>query len=364
MAKPLNTHILISMIGLTLLAFAVMYGGITLFYFVVYPAFYPDAVYDEKWQLVDFIVLGLILATGIVAASVVGWRLARNIAAPLHSVAAAARAIASGDFSARAQNVRWSFGEASSLLTDFNTMAERLEKTEAELKYANSSIAHELRTPLTILRGRLQGLLDGAFQPSPELYGRLIDHVNDLSSIVEELRTLAMANAGKLELNTELADLPTEVEAVLAAASQELSAAGITPRAILNEARGRTDRAKLRQALHALLQNCIRYAPGSTVTVETGTRPGLVFVCVSDDGPGLSPEGSIRAFERFWRADDSRTRARGGSGLGLPIVRSIARAHGGEAEIVEREGPGLTIEVRFPTGDPAEAQKGARQLSA
>lgn len=349
MAKPLNTHILISMIGLTLLAFAVMYGGITLFYFVLYPAFYPDAVYDEKWQLVDFIVLGLILATGIVAASIVGWRLARNIAQPLHSVAAAARSIAAGDFSARAQNVRWSFGEASSLLTDFNTMAERLEKTEAELKYANSSIAHELRTPLTILRGRLQGLLDGAFQPTPELYARLIDHVEDLSNIVEELRTLAMANAGRLELNLEPADLPAEVEAVLVSVGEDLSAAGITVRPQLKPAKSQADRAKLRQALHALLQNCIRYAPGCEVVVETGARPGFVYISVSDDGPGLSPEGRARAFERFWRADDSRTRARGGSGLGLPIVRSIARAHGGEAELVDRGEPGVSVEIRLPT---------------
>ncbi|MCM2292503.1 ATP-binding protein [Allorhizobium sp. BGMRC 0089] len=348
MAKPLNTHILISMIGLTLLAFAVMYGGITLFYFVIYPALYPDAVYEEKWQLVDFVVLGLILATGIVAASFVGWRLARNIAAPLHSVATAARAIAAGDFSTRAENVRWSFGEASDLLADFNSMAERLEKTEAELKYANSAIAHELRTPLTILRGRLQGLLDGAFQPTPELYTRLIDHVDDLSSIVEELRTLAMANAGQLDLTLEEADLPTEVEAVLTVVGADLSAAGINTRSDLKPARTIADRAKLRQALHALLQNCIRYAPGSMVTIETGMRQDTAFIRVSDDGPGLSNEGRARAFERFWRADGSRTRARGGSGLGLPIVHSIARAHGGEAVLVDRTGPGLTVEIRLP----------------
>lgn len=348
MAKPLNTHLLVSMIGLTLLAFAVMYGGITLFYFVIYPAMYPDAAYDEKWQLVDFVVLGLILATGIVAASFVGWRLARNIAAPLHSVATAARAIATGDFSARAENMRWSFGEASDLLADFNAMAERLERTEVELKYANSSIAHELRTPLTILRGRLQGLLDGAFKPTPELYGRLIDHVDDLSSIVEELRTLAMANAGKLELNLEQSDLATEVDAVLGVVGADLAAVGITTKDDLKPAKSLADRAKLRQALHALLQNCIRYAPRSMVTIETGMRQGAAFIRVSDDGPGLSEEGRARAFERFWRADGSRTRARGGSGLGLPIVRGIARAHGGEAVLVEHAGPGLTVEIRLP----------------
>lgn len=348
MAKPLNTHMLVSMIGLTLLAFAVMYGGITLFYFIIYPAMYPDAAYEEKWQLVDFVVLGLILATGIVAASIVGWRLARNIAAPLHSVATAARAIATGDFSARAESMRWSFGEASDLLADFNTMAERLERTEAELKYANSAIAHELRTPLTILRGRLQGLLDGAFQPTPELYTRLIDHVDDLSSIVEELRTLAMANAGKLELKLEPADLSSEAKAVLAVIGDDLSAAGITMRWDLKSARTLADRAKLRQALHALLQNCIRYAPGSTASVETGAMADHVFLRVCDNGPGLSPEGRARAFERFWRADDFRTRARGGSGLGLSIVRSIARAHGGEANLAEGEGPGVTVEIRLP----------------
>lgn len=350
MAKTLNSHILIAMIGLTLLAFAVMYGGMTLFYFFLYPALYPDAALDEKWQLADFIVLGLILATGIIAASLVGWRLAQNIAKPLHSVAVAARAIAAGDFTARADRVRWSFGEANSLLADFNTMAERLQKTESELKYANSSIAHELRTPLTILRGRLQGLHDGAFQPTPELYMRLIDHVEDLSTIVEELRTLAMANAGRLELDVQPADFATDLEAVLASVDRDLSAAGITLRKNLQPAQTHADRAKLRQAMHALLQNCIRYAPSSSVSVETGRSLDFAFIRISDTGPGLSAEGRERAFDRFWRADDSRTRARGGSGLGLPIVRSIARAHHGEASIIDREGPGLTVEIRLPAG--------------
>ncbi|MCD2174418.1 sensor histidine kinase [Rhizobium sp. C4] len=348
MAKPLNTHILISTIGLTLLAFAVMYGGMTMFYFILYPWLYPEIGYDEKWQLIDFVVLGTILATGILAASFVGWRLAQNIARPLHSVAVAARTIAAGDFTARAQKVRWSFGEASSLLADFNTMAERLEKTEAELKYANSSIAHELRTPLTILRGRLQGLHDGAFEATPELYLRLIEHVDDLSGIVEELRTLAMANAGRLELDLRPVDVTREIEAVLSLVEQELSVAGISVRVKLTPVETRADGAKLRQALHALLQNCIRYAPASIVTIETGRAAEFAFIRISDNGPGLSPEGRERAFERFWRADESRTRARGGSGLGLSIVRGIARAHGGEAELVDRDGPGLTVEIRLP----------------
>ncbi|WP_233290855.1 ATP-binding protein [Shinella sp. PSBB067] len=354
MARSLNAQIVRVMSALTLAAFAVMVTGTFGYYTFFYPWLYPDDLYSDKWNAGDFVVLGLILAISLSAAAVVAWRLAQSIVQPLKSVAGAVHLIAHGDFSARAETIRTVYGEAESLIADFNAMAMRLENAEAELKYSNSAIAHELRTPLTILRGRLQGLSDGVFTPSPELYGRLIAHVDDLARIVEDLRTLGLSNAGRLELKLDEIDLAIEVESVTASIEQDLAKAGLAVEYDLGSAVVVADRARIRQALFAILDNARRYAPRSTLSIQTRRARDRVVIRCTDDGPGLPPGTGHRAFERFWRADDSRARASGGSGLGLPVVQAIARAHGGDAIVTgNEEGSGLSIEIWLPAGGPA-----------
>lgn len=349
----LNAGLVRAMVLLTLLAFVVVYGGLVAYFFFIYDWLYPEGEYDSAWQLGDTITLGLLLGIGILTASILGWRLARYVTEPLKSVASAARTIARGDFSARAVLPRRSFGEAGELVSDFNLMAERLERAETELKYSNSAIAHELRTPLTILRGRLQGLLDGAFQPTPQLYLRLIAHVDDLGGIVEELRTLALSNAGQLDLQYSGLDLATEVAAAADSMEDDLSIAGSLVVRRLKPAVTMADKPRLRQAIVALLDNCRRYAPNSTVYLETWKDKDYVYFRCTDTGPGLADESRNRAFERFWRADDSRNRVSGGSGLGLPIVKAIMQAHGGDAVIQPTEGRGFSIDLHLPRREEA-----------
>lgn len=334
--------------ALTLVAFAVMYFGWLLYYTVFYEWFYPASSNSDKWNTGDFIVLGMILAIGLSAAAIVGWRLALTIVRPLKSVASAARSIAGGNFSIRAATMQTSFGEAESLISDFNAMASRLESAEAELKYSNSAIAHELRTPLTILRGRLQGLSDGVFEPSPEIYGRLLAHVEDLTRIVEDLRTLGLSNAGRLELKLDQIDLADEAEVAIASVEQDLTSAGITVDRDLGRAVVLADKARIRQVLFAVLDNARRYAPNSTVVIQTRRTKDRAVIRYSDTGPGLPAGLEGRAFERFWRADDSRARGSGGAGLGLSIVQAIARAHGGDAALAENGGSGASIEIWLP----------------
>lgn len=348
MGKNLNSLIVRAMISLTLLAFAVVYFGLMAYFFFIYDWLYPDFMDDDVLRTGDIVTLGLLLGIGISTASLLGWVLARRIVDPLKSVADAARKVANGDFSARASLRHGNFGEARDLVNDFNQMAERLQRAESELQYSNSAIAHELRTPLTILRGRLQGLLDGVFAPSSESYSRLIGHVDDLSAIVEELRTLALGNAGKLDLQCTRIDLAVEAESVLVSLEDQFRIAGIKTVSALGPAITDADRWRVRQAFVALLENCCRYAPQSTVSVETGVASEHVFFRCSDTGPGLSEENRSRAFERFWRADDSRGRRRGGSGLGLSIVKAIAEAHGGDAKILPLGNAGFGIEILIP----------------
>ncbi|MBJ2153155.1 HAMP domain-containing histidine kinase [Paracoccus sp. IB05] len=348
MAANLNARISRTIVALTLIAATVVYVGLMVYFFFIYEWLYPDPDSESLWRTADTVMVLVLLAFGLLTASGIGWRLAVRIVTPLKSVAGAARQIASGDFSARAELPRGSFREAADLLDDFNLMAERLERAETELAYSNSAIAHELRTPLTILRGRLQGLSDGVFDPTPQLYDRLIAHVDHLSAIVEELRTLALSTAGQLELNCRPLDLADEVTAALTTQEADLTAAGIHLTRSLASAPVEADQMRLRQIFVAVLDNCRRYAPQSEVHVETLAEAGAVIFRCSDTGPGLSGENHARAFDRFWRADESRGRSLGGSGLGLPIVRAIARAHGGEARIIPRETPGLTVEIRLP----------------
>lgn len=349
MARNLNRHLFVAMATLSLLASAVMYFGWIFYDEFVFDRIYGNTDYSEKWNAGDYVCLGLILTTGLVAAAAVGFRTARGIVLPLKSIANMVHLIASSDFSARAECPKKVFKEAQSLIADFNSMAERLQNAEAELKYSNSAIAHELRTPLTILRGRLQGLSDGAYKPSQELYGRLIAQVDDLARIVEDLRTLGLSSAGKLELNLEEIDLAQEAGSVTASIEQELAGVGITVKPDLRRAPAIGDRARLRQAMLAVLDNVRRYAPESIVTVETRATKDRAFVRLSDNGPGLSAASKKRVFDRFWRDDGSRARASGGSGLGLPVVKAIANAHGGDAVVVDIESKGLAIEIWLPT---------------
>ncbi|MFD1747346.1 ATP-binding protein [Rhizobium helianthi] len=350
----LNARLVRAMILLALLAFVVVYAGLVAYFFFIYEWINPDIDFDSPWQFSDFVGLGIILGMGILTASVAGWWLARYVTEPLKSVASAAQKIAQGDFSARAILPRRSFGEANELMADFNLMAERLERAETELKYSNSAIAHELRTPLTILRGRLQGLVDNAFEPSSDLYLRLIAHVDDLSEIVEKMRTLGLSNAGQLDLQYSRLDLAAEVDAAALSMEGELSGADIVLVKRLGIAVFNADKPRIRQSIIAILDNCRRYAPSSTVLLETGRSNSYVFFRCTDTGPGISRENASRVFERFWRADDSRSRVSGGSGLGLSIVKAITSAHGGSALVLPPEERGFSIELRFPLSKPGE----------
>ncbi len=220
-------------------------------------------------------------------ASLAGWHHARRVIIPLEAVAHAAREIAEGNFKARAKVSGKVFGEAENLIDDFNDMAERLERAEAELRYWNSAIAHELRTPLTILKGRLHGLLSGVFAPSPALYGGLLSHVDGLACLVEDLRTLGLFSVDRLELKLEEFNLATEAEFVIASIEDELGKAGIRTKLVARPVTLHADKSRIRQALLAILDNARRYAPNSMVTVETRPHSHFAVIRVSDTGPGL-----------------------------------------------------------------------------
>lgn len=285
----------------------------------------------------------------VVVASAFGAFMARRLGQGLRDVAGAARRVAGGDLSARAAAIGGASIEEAQLTRDFNAMAAALQRADRELKDSTAAIAHELRTPLTVLSGRLHGIEDGVFDAGSGQIGSLIAQVDNLTRLVEDLRTVSLANSGQLTLNLAAIDLSDEVERVIEAMHPDLRAAGLAVVLDLDAAPMIGDPQRLRQALGAVLANAQRYAANSgDLRIETRSPRDAVIVRVLDRGPGVSAEASARAFERFWRGEQSRARHSGGSGLGLSVVRAIAEAHGGTVSLTARDGGGAVFEMILP----------------
>jgi two-component system, OmpR family, sensor histidine kinase AdeS len=308
---------------------------------------------NDRLKIESDAVFYVLIAIAALMTFALGYVFVGRLGRGLSDVGDAARMIAQGDLSARARPVQFASREEVQLTRDFNAMAVALQHADLELKDSTAAIAHELRTPLTILGGRLHGIEDGVFDASPEHIRSLILQVDGLGRLVEDLRTLSLANSGKLTLNLAAIDLAEEVRHVIATLHPDLDAAGLDTVLDLEPAPFIGDGPRLRQAIGAVLANAQRYAAHSGVLrIETHSGRDYIVVRVLDSGPGLSAEASSRAFERFWRGEQSRARHYGGSGLGLSVVRAIADAHGGTVALTDRESGGAAFEMILPH-DPA-----------
>lgn len=202
-----------------------------------------------------------------------------------------------------------------------------------------ADVAHELRTPLAILQGRIEGLLDGVYPRDEPHLAELLDETRHLARLVEDLGTLAHAEAGALELRKEPVDLGDLLRDVAAS----------LPRPIAVEVPAElpaieVDPLRIRQILLNLLANALRHTPAEgVIAVEVEARPQQMLIRVRDTGSGIPPEDLPRIFERFQKGSDSR-----GSGLGLPIARKLVLAHGGEIGIESVLGKGTEVTVSLP----------------
>ena len=280
---------------------------------------------QELLVLFGFVVISL------VSSALIGVIVAGRLSRPIELVAFAARQVTAGSFDAEVEVTVGQSLEALELMCSFNTMTASLKRAELEASGSAAAIAHELRTPLTILRGRLQGIADGAFEPSPDLLLALIAQVDTLSAIVDDLATLTNLTAARGDFERYFVDLADIAHRVLMSVADDINAVGIDLETDLNAAPTNASPERMGQALNALIQNVIRYAAdGGYLHVATGRVSEGVFLKVIDNGPGIPVEHRERVFERWWREDESRSRAKGGSGLGLSVVKAIVDAHGGE----------------------------------
>ncbi|WP_420962822.1 ATP-binding protein [Brucella sp. IR073] len=305
-----------------------------------------DKPTDFELQM-SVLVCSLLSAT---LCSLIGVWLARRIAHPLQKLADAAESLKSGDFSARVGVSHANTREVASLVESFNALAVSLETMEERLRFNNMAVAHELRTPVTILRGSIQGMLDGVFPTEPKTLSSLLTQVESLSRLIEDLRTLSLAIGQKLVIDRQSRDIAKEVEIVLDSARSMLDASGLAVETRLAPAPAPVDAERIRQAVLALVQNACRYAAkGKRLRVETGALPdGHIIIRLTDHGPGFPADMDLAAADPFWRGDPSRSRATGGTGLGLSVVRAIATAHGGSLRLENGEHGGAVVTVVLP----------------
>jgi two-component system sensor histidine kinase BaeS len=295
-------------------------------------------------------VAGAVFLLTIIVTALAGGRLIR----PLRALTGAAQRMGAGDVTARVK-VK-SKDEIGKLATAFNAMSESREKLEGTRKAMVSDIAHELRTPLSNIRGWLEATQDGVSALDQTLVTSLLEEALQLQHIVDDLQDLAMADAGTLRLHAEPISAADILAQAGAAHGPRATEAGVE----LNvHAAGSLDLSadpvRLRQIVDNLVSNAIRHTPaGGTVTVDGRRDADDVVVAVTDTGVGIDAEDLPHVFDRFWRADKSRTRQSGGSGLGLAIVRKLAEGHGGTVTATSVPGQGSTFTLRLPPARPAE----------
>jgi len=292
----------------------------------------------------------LIAATiiAVVSATVVSLAVAARIAGPVGALAAAARRIAGGHYAERVPVA--DPDELGELATSFNEMASSLEATERRRLQLVGDVAHELRTPLTTLDGYLEGLEDGVIAPSEETWRLLRAETGRLTRLVNDLSELWRAEALQLPLRMEAVDAAAVAAEVVNRFGPLAAPRGIHLDLRAEPAVARGDRDRVAQVLANYLSNALRHAPDSSVvTVTTSTADGEVTLSVADQGPGLARDQLEAVFERFYRVDAARSRASGGSGIGLAIVRALAGAMGGRAWAASAgPGTGTTFVLDLP----------------
>jgi signal transduction histidine kinase len=282
---------------------------------------------------------------GVAAAGSVVIGMVRRVGMPLDAVMVAAERVAAGDYSVRVADR--GAPPVRALARAFNTMTERLERHDRDRRNLMADVAHELRTPLTVIQGRLEGLLDGVYARDDRQVSDLLEEVHLLSRLVEDLRMLALSEAGALELHkepTDIAALARDVvrtfasEAALGQVTLSVDASAAVPPVPV-------DPLRIREVLSNLLANALRHTPaaGSVAVTVAPRSAGGVVVDVRDTGSGMTAEQIEHAFDRFHKGRESQ-----GSGLGLTIARSFVVAHGGEISASSDPGRGTTMSVTLP----------------
>jgi signal transduction histidine kinase len=290
--------------------------------------------------------LAVIVALGIT------YFLSSRILAPVRALTRAARHLGEGDLSQRVNIV--DKNEIGEMAATFNSMAGNLERYQLLRKQLVADIAHELRSPLTNIRGYLEAVRDGMMKPDEKTVGTIYDETMLLSRLINDLQELSLADTGELQLYRSDEQVPELVQQSVSAVMAKAVERSIMLHVELPEDVPPVyiDFLRIKQVLLNLLENAISHTPhGGTITVTVSKNHSTVKISVADSGEGIPPDELESIFDRFHRVDKSRTRATGGSGLGLTIAKSMVEAHGGKIAVQSEQGKGSSFTFTIPVAD-------------
>ena len=288
----------------------------------------------------------------IVFALLLALILSSRLLKPVRVLTEAASDLADGDLSKRVA-IRGS-DELSVLGQTFNQMASSIENAEESRQAMTADIAHELRTPLAVQRAQIEALQDGVYPATEENIAAILEQNIFLTRLVSDLRTLALADAGQLQLDKTMTDMIKLTVKVTDQFRPQASERGIELQFSQQSDCKRicVDPGRVEQIIGNLLSNALRYTPDdSWVKINLNCSIEKVELTVRDNGPGISEEAQERIFERFYRADHSRSRSEGGTGLGLAIARQLAEAQGGKLTARNQPEGGAVFKLSFPVED-------------
>ena len=307
-------------------------------------------VHAAQVQQDTTLTLLLVALLAALAASLLGFLVAGRMAQPLTQLARASRGVAAGDLGRRSGLSRRTdeFGEVG---RSFDAMAADLQRADEQRRRFIQDAVHELRTPLTVIDGTAGAIEEGIFAPEPRYLRTIREQTQLLGRIVDDLRTINLAEGGQLPLERQLVEVAGVAEATVDAFEARAKANGIElsadigPGCVVD-----ADPGRLAQVLAALTDNAIRHTPQGGLVRLVGRRAAAtVRVAVEDSGRGIPPEDLPRVFDRLYQADPSRDRRTGTSGLGLSIVRALVEAHGGRVGAENRPEGGASVWLELPS---------------
>jgi signal transduction histidine kinase len=311
----------------------------------------PLAPGTTEWDFMEDVKGAIWISAGsaTAAALLLGVLLARAIARPVRELTAATRAVARGELGHQV-TVR-SKDDLGELALSFNQMSADLARSNKLRRQMTADIAHDLRTPLSIILGYTEALSDGKLHGTPEMYDAMHGEAQHLQRLIDDLRTLSLADAGELPLTKVQIAPHTLLERTASAYRVRAEQGEITLQVVAapDLPSINVDPDRMAQVLKNLIDNALRHTdPGGQITLAAESDAGIVHLCVQDSGAGISPEDLPYVFERFYRGDKARQQQDSASGLGLAIAKSLVEAHGGSISVESVLGKGTSFTIAIP----------------